>query len=95
MLRQFTHVPKWPTIGLSNPATMLVFSQYQTLQQNGLLLSFSYVCPEPVLGKSSVLYINGSKRPFCYLPFPSTPVRNGAVSSTSSLYARKHFVPCR
>jgi hypothetical protein len=26
--------------------------------------SFPYVCPEPVLVKSSFLYINGSKRPF-------------------------------
>ena len=29
-----------------------------------LQLSFPYVCPEPVLVKSSFLYINGSKRPF-------------------------------
>jgi hypothetical protein len=29
---------------------------------------FPYVCPEPVLVKSSFIYINGSsKRPFCYL----------------------------
>ena len=27
-------------------------------------LSFPYVCPEPVLVKCSVLYINGAKRPF-------------------------------
>jgi hypothetical protein len=27
-----------------------------------LFLSFPYVCPEPVLVKSSILYINGSKR---------------------------------
>jgi len=29
-----------------------------------LFLSFPYVCPEPVLAKSSFLYINGSKWPF-------------------------------
>jgi hypothetical protein len=40
------------------------------LQQNGLFLSFPYVCPKPVLVKSSFLHItpviNGFKRPFCY-----------------------------
>jgi hypothetical protein len=33
--------------------------------ENGLFLSFPYVCPEPVLVKRWHLYINGSKRPFC------------------------------
>jgi hypothetical protein len=37
------------------------------LRQNGLLMSFPYVCPEPVLVKSSFIYINGSKRPFFHL----------------------------
>jgi hypothetical protein len=36
------------------------------LRKNGLFWSFSYVCPEPVLVKSSFLYRNGSKRPFSY-----------------------------
>ena len=34
------------------------------LRQNGLFLSFPYVCPEPVLVKSAFLHINGSKSPF-------------------------------
>jgi hypothetical protein len=35
------------------------------LRKNGPLFEwFPYVCPEPVLVKCSVLYINGSKRPF-------------------------------
>jgi hypothetical protein len=29
------------------------------LQHNGLFLRFPYVCPEPVLVKSSFVYING------------------------------------
>eukprot|EP01051_Picozoa_sp_SAG22_P034890 SAG22_NODE_16082_length_333_cov_0.760684_1_plen_66_part_10 len=32
------------------------------LQENGLFLSFPYVCPEPVLVKRSFLYINGYKK---------------------------------
>jgi hypothetical protein len=28
---------------------------------------FPYVCPEPVLVKTALLYINGSKRPFAHL----------------------------
>ncbi len=31
------------------------------LRENGHFLSFPYVCPEPVLVKSSFLYINGEK----------------------------------
>jgi hypothetical protein len=35
------------------------------LRKNGPFFEwFPYVCPEPVLVKCSVLYINGSKRPF-------------------------------
>jgi hypothetical protein len=34
---------------------------------NGTFLSFAYVCPEPVLVKSSFLYINGQKSPFFHL----------------------------
>ena len=30
-------------------------------------VSFSYVCPDPVLVKCSLLYTNGSKSPFSYL----------------------------
>jgi hypothetical protein len=38
------------------------------LQENALFFEcFPYVCPEPVLVKSSFLYINGSKRPFFHL----------------------------
>ena len=33
--------------------------KHRKLQQNGLFLSFPYVCPEPVLVKCSFLYING------------------------------------
>jgi hypothetical protein len=29
--------------------------------ENGTFLSFPYVCPEPVLVKQCILYINGSK----------------------------------
>ena len=36
------------------------------LRENGFL-SFPYVCPEPVLVKRWLLYINGSKSPFSYL----------------------------
>ena len=42
-------------------------SYSSTLQENGLFLSFPYVCPEPVLVERSFLCINGSKRPF-FLP---------------------------
>jgi hypothetical protein len=30
-------------------------------------LSFPYVCPEPVLVKQCILYINGAKMAFSYL----------------------------
>ena len=33
-------------------------------EKRHLFFSFPYVCPEPVLAKSSFLYINGSKMPF-------------------------------
>ena len=34
--------------------------------ENGIFFEcFPHVCPEPVLAKSSFLYINGSKMPFC------------------------------
>jgi hypothetical protein len=34
------------------------------VRENGLFLSFPYVCPEPVLVKYSFIYTNGSKGPF-------------------------------
>ena len=43
--------------------------------------SFPYVCPEPVLVKSSFLYMNGSKRPFFHLP-------GGGASPTSGCIKR-------
>jgi hypothetical protein len=33
-------------------------------EKRHLFLSFPYVCPEPVLGKSCIAYTNGSKMPF-------------------------------
>ena len=42
-------------------------SDIKELQENGVLLSFPYVCREPVLVKSSFLHTNGSKRPFFHL----------------------------
>eukprot|EP01046_Picozoa_sp_COSAG06_P060271 COSAG06_NODE_12759_length_1333_cov_2.100486_3_plen_232_part_00 len=38
-----------------------------SLRQNGLFVSFPYVCPEPVLAKSSFLDINGAKSPIFHL----------------------------
>jgi hypothetical protein len=35
------------------------FNLGHNVSENGLFLSFPYVCPEPVLAKSSFLYING------------------------------------
>jgi hypothetical protein len=35
--------------------------------KRSLFECFPYVCPEPVLVKSSFLYINGAKRPFFHL----------------------------
>ena len=42
---------------------------------SALFWSFPYVCPEPVLAKCSLLYINGSKRPF------SLSQRTGAIEA--------------
>jgi hypothetical protein len=39
-----------------------------------LFLSFPYVCPEPVLVKSSVLYINGSERKISHPAAPPLPI---------------------
>ena len=51
---------------------------------------FPYVCPEPVLVKSSFLYINGSKRTFCYLRAVWRWCR-----ATSNCSERKQFVTTR
>jgi hypothetical protein len=62
------------------------------LQQTGLFLNFPCVCPEPVLVKSSFLYMYGYKRPFCYLGLPSickqakhTEYRDGATTAVPSM----------
>jgi hypothetical protein len=41
--------------------------QFPPFDKTGFVLSFPYVCPEPVLAKSSFLYINGAKSPFFHL----------------------------
>jgi tetratricopeptide (TPR) repeat protein len=50
---------------------------------------FPYVCPEPVLAKSSFLYINGSKKPFSagYTDAINIDKLNAAV--TSKLYCNR------
>jgi hypothetical protein len=45
----------------------LVHVRCLDLQQNGLFLSFPYVCSEPFLVKRAFSYINGAKRPFFHL----------------------------
>jgi hypothetical protein len=54
-----------------------------TLQQNGPFLSFPCVCPEPVLVKIIMLYINGSNRPFCHLIAQGFQPAIGRASSPS------------
>jgi hypothetical protein len=54
-------------LSLLLPFPFLMCSLSDTLLTQ--FLSFPYVCPEPVLVKSSFVYINGEKRPFCHLLF--------------------------
>ena len=58
--------PELPPLGCRPALDNLTLAE-DILRQNGLCLSFPYVCPEPVLAKSSFLYINGSKRPLFHL----------------------------
>ena len=41
------------------------------IRERHSFLSFPYVCPEPVLVKRSLLYINGSKSTVSYLRIPA------------------------
>jgi hypothetical protein len=56
-----------------------------TVRNATLFWSFPYVCPEPVLAKSSFLYINGAKMAFSYL-------YKSSVRSVSSTWSR-HLEP--
>ena len=55
------------------PPAFLTFTMYAStpvcpsFDKTGFFWSFPYVCPEPVLVKSSFLNINGPKSPFSYL----------------------------
>jgi hypothetical protein len=55
---------KWRVSYLASAAPPGVCVRAQKSTGGFVLWSFPYVCPEPVLVKSSFLYINGSKRPF-------------------------------
>jgi hypothetical protein len=63
------------------PVRSQTFASAVPCEKRHSFLSFSYVCPEPVLVKCSFSYINGSKRP-CLLTMPPIVVKDNAVVMT-------------
>ena len=69
--RDFVSYRVDPQLHPASVVSKAVSKDNTVLQENGQFLSFPYVCPEPVLAPRSLLYINGSKRPFSHLPAES------------------------
>ena len=53
--------------------------------------SFPYVCPEPVLVKSSFIYINGSKRPFFHLVWEVVGTPRAREVDRAAVVARENY----
>ena len=61
---------------ISQLSTVLSETTRQTLEKRPFCLNFSYVCPKPVLAKSSFIYIKLLKKGFFWLSFaPCTHVQ--------------------
>jgi hypothetical protein len=71
--RDFVSYRVDPQLHPASVVSKAVSKDNTVLQENGQFLIFPYVCPEPVLVKRSLLYINGSKRPFSHLPAKKPP----------------------
>jgi hypothetical protein len=75
---------------ISQLSTVLSKRTRQTLEKRPFCLNFSYVCPTPVLAKSSFIYINCSKKAF--FGYRSHPARTSSSRPSRPVvtHARPH-----
>jgi hypothetical protein len=61
------------------------------VRKRSFFWSFPYVCPEPVLVKSSFIYINGSKRPFFHLVWEVVGTPRAREVDRAAVVARENY----